>query len=166
MKKGIYILLISIVVLMLVQVLLLGYMVFQKNDNAGIVYSNINTPMVEPGPVPAIKSMPDLPKTQIEFEKITHDFGVITDDKKVYVKFKFKNIGKEPLIIIAAEGSCGCTVPTWPKEPIMPQSDSFIEISFDPSGKSGENSKIVTITSNAEPSTSILTVKATVVKSN
>jgi hypothetical protein len=67
-------------------------------------------------------------------------------------------------MILSAEGSCGCTVPSWPKEPIAPGKTNTIEISFDPGGKSGEQSKIITITSNSEPSTTILTIKATIVK--
>ena len=67
-------------------------------------------------------------------------------------------------MILSAEGSCGCTVPSWPKEPIAPGINNIIEISFDPNGKSGEQSKIITITSNTQPSTTILTIKAIIVK--
>ena len=118
------------------------------------------------GVSPAIQSVPDLPKTIIRFDEESHDFRVIPDSHKVYHKFRFTNMGKEPLMILSAEGSCGCTVPSWPKTAIKPGDAGEIEVSFDPNGKSGENSKIVTVTSNTEPQTSILTIKATVVKSN
>lgn len=112
-----------------------------------------------------LKSMPDLPLTSIEFDKLTYDFGVIKDNEKQYVKFHFRNTGKEPLLIIGAEGSCGCTAPTWPKQQIAPGETESIEIAFDPEGQLGQQTKIVTITSNTEPSTTILTIKATIAKS-
>ena len=60
---------------------------------------------------------------------------------------KFKNTGTEPLIISGAKGSCGCTVPNWPKEPIMPGESSQIEIRYDTKRVGGIN-KTVTVTSN------------------
>jgi hypothetical protein len=117
--------------------------------------------------VPAISHYPEnMPTSDIKFESISHEFGVIPDNKKVYTKFEFSNTGTEPLIILSAEGSCGCTVPNWPKEPVAPGGKSFIEVAFDPSGKSGEMSKIITITSNTKPSSTILTIKSTITKSN
>ena len=112
------------------------------------------------------KSMPDLPLTSVMFKKQSHDFGTIPDSKKVYTVFEFKNSGKEPLIVISAEGSCGCTVPSWPKKSILPGDTGSIEVAFDPNGKSGEQSKIVTVTTNTEPKTTVITVKATIVKSS
>lgn len=116
--------------------------------------------------VPAIKSIPNLPKTTLRFDTLIHNFGVIKDDKKQYHAFEFTNTGKEPLMILGAEGSCGCTVPSWPRDPIAPGKSAKIEVSFDPNGKSGEQSKIVTVTSNTEPTTTILTITATIIKSN
>ncbi len=116
--------------------------------------------------VPAIKSMPDMPPTSIRFDSATHDFGTIPDTHKVYTQFTFTNTGKEPLMILSAEGSCGCTIPTWPREPLPPGKQGMIEVSFDPNGKSGEQSKIVTITSNTAPTATILTIKATIIKGN
>jgi hypothetical protein len=109
---------------------------------------------------------PNLPPTSIAFALTSHDFGIIKDDKKVYTRFAFVNTGTEPLMIISAEGSCGCTVPDWPKRPIAPKDSSYIEVSFDPNGKSGEVTKVITITSNTNPSASILSIKANIVKSN
>lgn len=118
------------------------------------------------GSVPAIKSMPNLPKTTLKFDSTIHNFGIVKDNEKQYHAFEFTNTGKEPLIVLGAEGSCGCTVPSWPRDPIAPGKSAKIEVSFDPNGKSGEQSKIVTVTSNTEPTTSILTVTATIIKSN
>ena len=118
-----------------------------------------------PSAVAAKNSLPNLPLTSINFPEQFHDFGIIQDNKKSYTGFTFTNTGKEPLLILGAEGSCGCTVPTWPKEPIAPGKSEKIEIAFDPAGKIGEHSKIVTITSNTQPTTTILTIKATIIKS-
>jgi hypothetical protein len=128
--------------------------------------SSLNKIEAIPTSVPAIKSIPNLPKTTLKFDSLIHNFGVITDDKKQYHAFEFTNTGKEPLMILGAEGSCGCTVPSWPRDPIAPGKSEKIEVSFDPNGKSGEQSKIVTVTSNTEPTTSILTITATIIKSN
>lgn len=116
--------------------------------------------------VPPIKINPDLPVTEIRFDSLSHNFGVIPDNHKVYTQFGFTNTGKEPLMILSAEGSCGCTVPTWPKEAIAPGKQGMIEVSFDPNGKINEVSKIVTITANSAPTATILTIKATVIKSD
>jgi hypothetical protein len=158
--KSISVLLKAIILLLVVQIII-QLVTFMRIDNS--MMNNSENKMTQ-GASP-LKSMPDLPKTSIAFDSIFHDFGVIRDSKKVYTKFRFTNTGKEPLMILSAEGSCGCTVPSWPKEPIAPGESNIIEISFDPGGKSGEQSKIVTITSNSEPSTTILTIKATIVKS-
>ena len=112
------------------------------------------------------KSMPDLPITAVLFKKQAHDFGTIPDNQKVYTQFEFTNTGKEPLVIIGAEGSCGCTVPTWPRQSIAPGKTGSIEVAFDPNGKSGEQSKLVTITANTNPKTTVLSIKSNIIKSN
>ena len=157
-KTALYI----IIWLLSINTLLLIYeFIYKRKDQHTHHYTGNPADAVAP-----VNSIPDLPLTQIEFEEQSHDFGVIKDDKKQYTKFNFTNSGKEPLMILGAEGSCGCTVPTWPKDPIAPGKSGKIEVAFDPNGKSGEQSKIVTLTANTEPKTTILTVKATVVKSN
>ena len=57
---------------------------------------------------------------QISFDKETHDYGTIKNGANGTCTFEFKNTGNTPLILSNAKGSCGCTVPTWPKEPIAP----------------------------------------------
>ena len=131
----------------------------------GHLLRGVNGMAIEDKPVLPIRSVPDMPLTRLQFDSALHDFGTIPDNHKAYTQFSFTNIGKEPLMIFSAEGSCGCTVPTWPKEPIAPGKQGIIEISFDPNGKSGEHSKIITITSNTAPTATILTIKATIVKS-
>ena len=97
------------------------------------------------------------------FEEEVHDFGKITQGEKVSYSFKFKNTGKSNLVIASAQGSCGCTVAQPPKEPIAPDSEGKIDVVFDSNGKSGSNQKTVTVITNCEPNTKILTIKAEVI---
>jgi hypothetical protein len=79
----------------------------------------------------------------------TYDFGNLTDQKDAEHVFQFKNTGKTPLIITNASASCGCTVPEFPKEPIMPGKTGAIKVTFHTAGKSGPFNKTVFINSNA-----------------
>ena len=82
------------------------------------------------------------------FEKEEHDFGTLIDGEKVAYSFRFSNSGDAPLIISNAKGSCGCTVPNYPKEPIAPGATAFINVTFDSKGRTGKQSKAVTLTAN------------------
>lgn len=105
---------------------------------------------------------PNMPKTTMEFTDMTHDFGKIKDGDKVTHVFKFKNTGKEPLVIANAKGSCGCTVPEYPKEPVAPGASSEIKVEFNSKGKKGMQTKTVTINANTDPNPTRLTIKAEV----
>jgi hypothetical protein len=94
----------------------------------------------------------------VTFEKETHDFGKIVQGEKISFSFKFKNTGNADLIISDAKGSCGCTVPKFPKEPIQPGKDGVIEVTFNSEGKSGKQNKSVTLITNAIPNTKVLTI--------
>ena len=96
------------------------------------------------------------------FNESEFDFGNLTAGESVSHIFKFKNTGKEPLVIQNAKGSCGCTVPTWPKEPIAPGKSGEIEVKFDSKGKTGKQTKNVTITANTDPVNTILKISADV----
>ena len=85
---------------------------------------------------------------KIEFNKETHDYGTIKNGADGACVFEFKNTGDSPLIISNAKGSCGCTVPEWPKEPIAPGAKGSIKVKYD-TMRTGEINKSVTITSNA-----------------
>ena len=85
---------------------------------------------------------------KIEFSKETHDYGNIKYGGDPLCTFEFKNTGDEPLIISNAKGSCGCTVPEWPKEPIAPGASGSIRVKYD-TNRPGPINKNVTITSNA-----------------
>ncbi len=96
------------------------------------------------------------------FEKEVHDFGTINEGEVVNTTFEFTNTGDAPLIITNAKGSCGCTVPKYSKEPIAPGATGEILVSFNSSGKPGNQRKQVTLTANTTPNTKVLNISATV----
>ena len=102
------------------------------------------------------------PTTLVTFKETTFDYGKVKDGDVVKHEYKFTNTGKEPLIISDAKGSCGCTVPTWPKDPIAPGASSTIHVEFNSKGKLGPQSKKVTLTANTNPAQTYLTIKGEV----
>jgi hypothetical protein len=98
----------------------------------------------------------------LTFDKEFHDFGTISEGEKVTYSFKFTNTGKADLIIQTASGSCGCTVPEVPKEPIKPGGSGFIKVQFNSENRVGIQEKQVTVVTNAMPNTNILRIKAEV----
>lgn len=107
----------------------------------------------------AQESNPNAP--EITFEKETIDYGTIEKGADGKREFEFTNTGKEPLIITRAVGSCGCTVPTWPKEPIAPGETGVIKVKYD-TQRVGAFTKSVTVTSNASNSTKVVKIKGLV----
>jgi hypothetical protein len=97
----------------------------------------------------------------MKFERDTVDYGTIPHNADGYRAFKFVNVGKEPLIIKEARGSCGCTVPTAPKEPIQPGQSSEIKVHY-ATDRVGMFLKTVTLTSNANPTSKVLVIKGNV----
>jgi Protein of unknown function (DUF1573) len=96
-----------------------------------------------------------------KWEKTTHDFGKIEQNKPVTASFEFTNTGDSPLIITKATGSCGCTVPSYPKEPIMPGGTGIITAQFN-AAASGTFTKTVDIEANTAKAAQ-LTITGTVV---
>ena len=99
---------------------------------------------------------------KIELDKIEHDFGTINEGDIVETVFIVKNTGDSDLIIADAKGSCGCTVPEPPKEPIAPGQSAPIKVSFNSSGKPGQQNKTVTLTTNTESGNETFNIKADV----
>ncbi len=85
---------------------------------------------------------------EISFEKEIHDFGTFDQYGDGAYEFTFTNNGIAPLIISNAKGSCGCTVPVWPKEPIAPGQSNVIKVKYD-TKRIGAFNKSITISSNA-----------------
>ena len=100
----------------------------------------------------------------VEFEKMEHDFGSVTDGEKVTYNFKFKNTGSADLVISSAKGSCGCTVADPPAKPIPPGEEGFISVTFDSHGREGFQKKEVTVVTNCQPNTKILQFRVNVMK--
>ncbi len=111
---------------------------------------------------PAEPPKPAGPPTDMTFAQMSHDFGSIDQNTENKHVFKFTNSGSNPLIIQSAVGSCGCTVPKYPKEPIPPGQTGEIEVVYKPGTQKDKQTKTVTITANTEPSTTQLTITADV----
>jgi len=170
--------------------LMVGYGTFFKNDNK-IVYNqgkasnNINTAQAPAPQVnqpaqnfdqdftaqttinnaqdPANTAVQNTnPPTLVAFAETDHDFGAIKQDSKNTKVFSFKNTGDKPLLIESARGSCGCTVPNYPKQPIPPGQSGEIEVVYSPGKQKGLQTKSVTIIANTEPRTTVLQIKADV----
>lgn len=113
------------------------------------------------GKVASTVPLPD--RTSISFETPSFDFGTITQGEAVQYVYKFTNTGDKPLIISKAKGSCGCTVPVWPKKPIAPGETGELKVEFNSKGKMGKQHKSITVTSNTDPAITNLAIKGEVV---
>ena len=101
--------------------------------------------------------------TAITFDKLSYDWGQINEGDKMTHVFKFKNIGKEDLIISSVRPSCGCTTPEWPKEPIKAGAENEIKVIFDSNHKQGDVLKTIAVTANTEPAITTLTIKGNII---
>lgn len=99
---------------------------------------------------------------KIEFAESTHSFGDITQGDKVEHVFAFSNTGTEPLVLSRVMTTCGCTAPSWPKEPIAPGEKGEITITFNSAGKMGMQNKVITVVSNATNSTARINITANI----
>ena len=102
---------------------------------------------------------------EITFEKVIHDYGVIKKGDNGKCAFKFTNTGKEPLILSRPRSNCGCTVPTWPRQPILPGKSEVITVIYD-TKRIGPIRKNVTVFSNAKNNAVVLRIKGTVKHKN
>lgn len=100
---------------------------------------------------------------KFKFDKTEHDFGVIQEGDVVETVFMFTNSGKSELIITSAKASCGCTIPEWPKEPIMPGESGQIKVKFNSDKKPNLQQKQITLVTNTEEGKEILKIKAQVI---
>lgn len=123
----------------------------QKYELMTSVYRRANMP------VPALE-----PVAKIYWKDIEYNFGVVPQGRVVKYTFEFTNIGKIPYQIEEIEGSCGCTIASYPKESILPGQKGKVVVTFDSSGKSGENTELVTVVGNSYPERVVLLINATV----
>ena len=126
-----------------------------QNTKSGINSSLVNIPASANG-----KNSGKLPT--MVFADTSHDFGTIQQGEKVSYTFTFKNTGNADLIISSAAGSCGCTIPHYPKGTIAPGDTGTMDVTFNSSGKEGKVYKTVTIVTNCQPNTKIITITANI----
>jgi hypothetical protein len=101
---------------------------------------------------------------EIEFEKLVHDYGDVPFNGNGECEFRFTNTGNEPLLIQKPKSSCGCTIPSWPNEPILPGESDVIRVTYK-TNRVGNINKTVTVTSNAlKNSTVVLRIKGRVLE--
>jgi len=105
-------------------------------------------------------------KPTMDFTDTLHEFGSIHEGEKVNYEFTFANNGKTPLVITSAYGSCGCTVPEYPHDPVQPGTKGVIKVTFNSQGKSGHIEKSVTIRTNTLHSVHMLYIKGEVIPAN
>ena len=128
-----------------------------NNDGKKITADLVKSPLT------ADKDAKEVAMPRIEVDTDVYDFIEIIQGESVNVEFLLKNIGDAPLLIRSAKGSCGCTVPQWPKEPISEGEKVIIKVTFNSAGKKGSQNKTVTLVTNAIPSTKVLTIKGNVI---
>lgn len=134
-----------------------GKAALKTNDATATTTSND-----PPKPSTAAPAVPTGPTTVMSFDATEFDFGTVDEGEKVSHTYSFKNTGDEPLILSNAKGSCGCTVPKWPKEPIPPGEDGEIIVEFNSKNKKGKRNQKVTITANTNPPQSFIYLKGEV----
>ena len=106
----------------------------------------------------------DKTKAKISFEKTTYDFGNIKEDGgPVTVEFKFTNTGKDPLKITSARAECGCTKPEYPKAEIAPGESGVIKVTYNPIGRPGGFTKVVTVRCTGNPGKVNLKIRGSVI---
>lgn len=139
-------------------VALIGFLASCQNANQGVReaarenVTNAVQPSTSTAQNPAATpAAPAGPTTVMAFNETTFDFGTVNEGEKVAHTYIFKNTGNEPLILSDAKGSCGCTVPDWPREPIAPGAEAEVTVEFNSKGKKGKRNQKVTITANTNP---------------
>ncbi|TYP98298.1 uncharacterized protein DUF1573 [Tenacibaculum adriaticum] len=98
----------------------------------------------------------------ISFDREEHDFGTVNEGDIVETSFMVTNTGKSNLVITNAKATCGCTVPTWPKEPVAPGESAEIKVKFNTSGKRNKQSKTVTLYTNTAKGTEAVKISGMV----
>ena len=100
---------------------------------------------------------------EITFKEDLHDFGKIQEGVVAEYTFTFTNSGNQPLVIEDVRPSCGCTSPSWSKEPVAPGQTGMIRVAYNSNGRPGSFYKSVSITSNVPNETKVLYIKGEVI---
>ncbi len=153
----------KIIILASVSLLLLLGSCKKKEDPNSEQHSSISNPVqigisdMEKKVIPKDGKYPEM-----TFASKEHDFGSIEADSKVNYSFTFKNTGQADLIISRAVGSCGCTIPEYPKDPIKTGESGKIDVSFNSANKHGNQQKSVTIYTNTKAGAESLYITASI----
>ncbi|GAB5553291.1 MAG: hypothetical protein Sapg2KO_28820 [Saprospiraceae bacterium] len=99
---------------------------------------------------------------KMTFQEPLYDYGEVLEGAIVEHTFTFTNTGTQPLLISNARSTCGCTVPEWPKNPILPGEDGEISVKFNTANKKNQQTKPVNITANTYPSMNTVYLRGTV----
>lgn len=121
------------------------------------------TPSNQPARPAYMEQAEAMPQTTVDWGETNHDFGEIEAGTVVKHVYRFRNTGDQPLKLTRVKASCGCTTPSWSKEPIQPGEEGFIEVAFNSRGKKGPQRKTVVVNGNFEPVTQILRFQGTIV---
>lgn len=122
----------------------------------------VPTPVVTPAAAVSVATeTPKIGGPVMTFEKTEVDYGTIAQGSDPLRRFKFKNTGTEPLVIKDARGSCGCTVPSYKKEPIQPGETGEIEVRYD-TQRVGDFQKSITINTNEGDQARMLMIRGKV----
>ncbi|WP_162902789.1 DUF1573 domain-containing protein [Taibaiella koreensis] len=108
------------------------------------------------------KEVKTMPKTSVSFTEAHYDFGKVKEGGKIKHAFKFKNTGQHPLMISDVITSCGCTVPSFSKEPVLPGKEGEVVAEFNTKGRVGKNHKSLIVVSNSDPERVSLSFEAEV----
>lgn len=101
--------------------------------------------------------------TSVELIDSVYNFGKVAEGEKVTYNFRFRNVGKKPLVISSTSASCGCTVPEKPERPVLPGETGVIKVVFNSQGKVGYNEKNITVMANTNPSFPMLLLRGDVI---
>ena len=123
--------------------------------------SSVDTDLIN-NPNSADESGEQIGMPAMVFDEESYDFGDISQGERVEHSFTFTNNGDADLIISSATGSCGCTVPSYPKEPVKPGQKSEVLVVFDSNGKKGAQHKRVTIVANTNPNKTVIAIMSNV----
>jgi hypothetical protein len=104
--------------------------------------------------------------SELVFREYNHDFGKVSEGEKLSYTFQFENKGTSDLVIASATTTCGCTISKYDKNPISPGSGGNIKVVFDTSGKSGMQTKIITVKSNASVPAVLIKITAEIITSD
>ena len=127
-----------------------------QQKNSGISPSLIENPASAEG------KDKDVKVPVFKFDEIRFHFGEVSEGDELFHSFKFENTGNADLVISDVATTCGCTVASYSKDPIKPGDNGEIQVKFDTKGKSGMQSKTITVLANTIPASKVLTISAEV----